>query len=277
MALTSGSAPKFKVWGCRGSIPVSGPEFVRHGGATTAFCVEGPEGRLLLDAGSGLQAFGARGGVPARDATLMISHFHSDHLSGFPFYRHLFDPEWNLEVASVPRNGLTAMQAMTELHRQPYFPVPLKDSIRARVRELSLPESGSLERAGVKVEWMEIAHPGGASAYRITGKSKSIVIATDIELRKLPDEGFLNFARNADYALLDSQFTDAEYSRFEGWGHSTAEDCARFAQQAGIQTLYLTHHDPTRTDGGVDALVASAREIFPNTHAAFEGLELVLD
>ena len=36
------------VWGARGSIPVSGPEFVRHGGDTTCLEVRGAGEPLIV-------------------------------------------------------------------------------------------------------------------------------------------------------------------------------------------------------------------------------------
>ena len=48
------------VWGARGSIPVSGPEYVRYGGDTTCVEVRGPAGTLLIDAGTGMRRAGER-------------------------------------------------------------------------------------------------------------------------------------------------------------------------------------------------------------------------
>ncbi|MEC7227041.1 MAG: MBL fold metallo-hydrolase, partial [Candidatus Latescibacterota bacterium] len=48
----------YKLWGSRGSIPVSGPQYVRHGGNTS--CLEFAHGgnRIIFDAGSGLRQVG---------------------------------------------------------------------------------------------------------------------------------------------------------------------------------------------------------------------------
>ena len=43
------------VWGARGSIPVSGPEYVRYGGDTTCLEVRGRGESLLIDAGTGIR------------------------------------------------------------------------------------------------------------------------------------------------------------------------------------------------------------------------------
>ena len=254
---------------------MSGARFERFGGATTSFVIENDRGRVIIDAGTGLQSFGAQTAFSDVTTTLLLSHYHHDHLAGFPFFRHLFQPGWELEVAAVPREGLSALAALTQVHRRPFFPVPLQDAVRATLVDRVLDARGAMERAGLRIEWMEVAHPGGASAFRIYGEESSIVIATDVELRKQGDE-FLEFARGAQWALLDAQFADAEYAQYDGWGHSTAEDCARFAQAAGIGRLYLTHHDPARGDDAVDALVARARAIHGDTAGAYDGLEIVL-
>ena len=47
------------VWGARGSIPVSGPQYLRHGGDTTCLELRTRQGEtVILDAGTGLRALG---------------------------------------------------------------------------------------------------------------------------------------------------------------------------------------------------------------------------
>ena len=47
-------------WGARGSIPVSGPEYVRYGGETACVEVRNDHGgRIILDAGTGIRRLGA--------------------------------------------------------------------------------------------------------------------------------------------------------------------------------------------------------------------------
>ena len=40
-----------------------------------------------------------------------------------------------------------------------------------------------------------------------------------------------------------------------------------------MERLILTSHDPGRSDDEIDAIVAQAREHFPNTEAAAEGMK----
>jgi ribonuclease BN (tRNA processing enzyme) len=43
------------------------------------------------------------------------------------------------------------------------------------------------------------------------------------------------------------------------------------AEAAGVGTLILTSHDPSRDDDAIDALLEDARSVFPRTEAAREG------
>jgi ribonuclease BN (tRNA processing enzyme) len=49
-----------------------------------------------------------------------------------------------------------------------------------------------------------------------------------------------------------------------------------FASDVGAGKLILTSHDPRRADDEVDAIVASAREHFPDVEAAVPGLTVEL-
>ncbi len=43
-----------------------------------------------------------------------------------------------------------------------------------------------------------------------------------------------------------------------------------------MKELVLVSHDPARTDDEIDGLVELARAVFPNTRAAFEGMQIEL-
>ena len=78
---------RVKFWGVRGSVPVSGPEFLRYGGNTA--CIEMRCGRhtLLFDAGSGLRPAGeSLRAAAVTEVDLFFTHCHYDHILGFPFF-----------------------------------------------------------------------------------------------------------------------------------------------------------------------------------------------
>ena len=49
--------------------------------------------------------------------------------------------------------------------------------------------------------------------------------------------------------------------KMEEWGHSTAQDAARCAKEAGVSQLYLFHLSPRYKDA--EGHIAEASKIFP--------------
>ena len=77
--------------------------------------------------------------------------------------------------------------------------------------------------------------------------------------------------------ICDAQYTPYEYANFrKGWGHSTWREAVTIAQESNVQQLILFHHDPDHGDSFVDSIVSETRKFFPNSMAAWEGLELNL-
>ena len=63
------------ILGARGSIPVSGAEFLTYGGSTTSFAVaDGPTARAFVDAGTGLMAFKSFGLELAGSVPVVLTH-----------------------------------------------------------------------------------------------------------------------------------------------------------------------------------------------------------
>ena len=78
---------KLIVGGCRGTAPVAQPEFMKYGGETTSFLVEGAAGeRVLIDAGTGARRLGLRLERETAEGRLLVlfTHYHLDHVSGLP-------------------------------------------------------------------------------------------------------------------------------------------------------------------------------------------------
>ena len=128
------------VWGARGSIPVSGPEYVRYGGDTTCLEVRGPGEPLLIDAGTGIRRAGNRlHAERVRRMHLLFTHAHWDHVLGFPFFRPLYSAGRAHRDLRLPRGaglGPRACSADDERARLPRRP-----------RATSPPNSSSTSRA----------------------------------------------------------------------------------------------------------------------------------
>ena len=252
-------------WGTRGSIPAPGPDTVRFGGNTS--CVEvraegGP--RLIFDAGTGIRALGRRlaeeGG--ALDAHLFVTHYHWDHIQGFPFFAQLYDSANRLHVHG-PREGDVSVEAAIDGQMSAiYFPIPL-EALAAKV-DFAAANGGVWERDGVQVRSFRVRHPGVTLGYRVTAAGASVVYVPDNEIGVGADprwyRGMVDFAGGADLLIHDAMYADEEYPRFIGWGHSSAGQAVRLAEDAGVARLALFHHAPDRTDDELERMAGELRD-----------------
>jgi phosphoribosyl 1,2-cyclic phosphodiesterase len=275
---------RVRFWGVRGSIAAAGPSTAEVGGNTSCVEIAGDAGvpLIVLDAGTGLRALGdqlvARG-KPVK-VELLLSHFHWDHIQGFPFFAPAYAPGNEIAVRAPERcAGPTSdvRAAFATQMRAPHFPVSL-DAMRAKLSFHAVAAGAELDLGAAHVRAAAARHPNGCLAYRVTLDGRSVVYATDTEHDGggALDPELLELSRGADVLIYDAQYTEAEYATRRGWGHSTAAAGARLAAAAGVSQLVLFHHDPSHDDRHIAAIESATRALFPSTIAAREGLELLL-
>lgn len=273
---------KVRFWGVRGSIATPGPQTAGIGGNTSQVEVQCDDERLLLDAGTGLRALGdelMRTGV--KRAHLLLSHLHWDHIQGLPFFVPAYMPGAELSIWGPGGDRASLAEVLATQMGAPTFPVRF-DELGSRV-ELHQIKGGSRFQIGTaSVRTARLNHPGGVLGYRIEHAGKVLVYATDVEHYAAADPALVDLARDADVLIYDAQYTPEQYRGEHGpskvgWGHSTFEAGAEVARRAGARKLVLFHHDPRHDDEAVLRIEARARELFPETIAAREGLELELD
>ncbi len=276
---------EIRFWGVRGSIASPGPDTAEVGGNTSCVEVQCAGERIVLDAGTGLRRLGdamMREGKPA-EATLLLSHFHWDHIQGLPFFVPAYVPTSRLTVVGSSDGRGSLRDKLSRQMTEPHFPVQL-DDLAAELAYKEVRADQPFEVGDVRVRAARLNHPGGVYAYRLEHGGRSLVFATDTEHYACIDPTLLALARGADMLIYDAQYTPAEYAGAPsaggrskvGWGHSTYVAGAELANAAGIGKLVLFHHDPQRTDAGVEEIEGLARELFADTTAAREGMCLVI-
>lgn len=259
---------EFRIWGCSGGVSVGGARRTIHGGMTTCLELDLPDARMIVDAGSGLPRLGRVRGADRKPTRLLMTHLHWDHVVGLPHWHPLFTPGWDLEVHGVPREGAAVWDWMTRFNTPPAFPVNLADAAGARVTTRDLPTEGSDTFGGISYEWMEVAHPGGCSAFAFRVGGLRIVFSGDLEVSRMDRDALLAFCDGADVLVMDAQFTEGQYPRHDGWGHSTNLQAAGIAAEAGVGRLLLTHHDLRHDDNALLAMADEARGVFAATETA---------
>jgi phosphoribosyl 1,2-cyclic phosphodiesterase len=259
-------------WGVRGSVPWATPASIGHGCNTP--CVEVRDGRtgnaLILDAGSGIVGAGQAIAADGGSAPVLLTHYHWDHMQGLPFFEPFYTTGRPTEIWA-PHLGTIDPAWVETIFQHPFYPQPF-DQLPSKPA-LRLISAGETEVGGFRVASHLLNHPGGALAFRVRGTEGDLVYATDHEFGDAPrDEAFGRFARGARAIILDAHFTPDELAAHRGWGHSSWEQCARFAAAHDIGQLWLFHHRPGRTDADVMAIQAAADKRFAGARAASEGL-----
>ena len=100
---------------------------------------------------------------------------------------------------------------------------------------------------------------------------------TDVEHRNDElDSALIDFIRDSNVFIYDSTFDDANFAKFEGWGHSTWQEGVRLCTEANVKRLAIFHHDPDHEDDKMEEIECKARDMWDGAFVARENVRLVL-
>ena len=158
-----------------------------------------------------------------------------------------------------------------------YFPVALGElASTLLVHEL---RGTTVEIRDVTITTAYLNHPGMNLGYRVAHSGKTLVYATDNEPYRVTldrlglrgaagrdfgrrlDEEFIRFVEGADLYIGEAQYTDEEYPRRIGWGHSSVSATVEAALASRVASLALFHHDPMHDDATVAGMADAARRL----------------
>jgi phosphoribosyl 1,2-cyclic phosphodiesterase len=278
-------------WGTRGTIPVPGHGTERYGGNTSCVSIRDSEGHcVILDAGTGIRELGhsLRGAAAIPRIDLMLSHVHWDHIQGLPFFSPMYSGGQEIHIWGPAPIGIGLAALLERQLEAAVYPVP-RAARPATVAIQEIAAGSAVETPGLHIQSFGLSHPGGALGYRATPRSggPSVAYLTDNELGpggagRVPSgwhAELTRFVSGATVLIHDGMYTPALGVERSGWGHSSALEAVRLAEDAGVKHLVLFHHDPDHDDSQVDGLLAVAQGAAPaglTVSAAREGSTVTL-
>jgi phosphoribosyl 1,2-cyclic phosphodiesterase len=268
---------RVKFWGVRGSTPTPERRNSRYGGNTCCIEIRLANGTLIiLDAGSGIRGLGktliSESAEHPIHGYVFMTHFHWDHIQGIPFFLPLYRKGNVFLFHSVLRKGLELREAVEGQMVSPYFPVDM--GAMGALRHFYDLDANPINLNGAIISSAPLNHPQECVAYRIEADGAVFVLATDTEPGSpFHDRAIRELAQGADVLVYDAQYTPEQVAgEKKGWGHSSWLEGTRIARECRVKQLVLFHHDPDSDDYYVDGLAEKARQEFPNSIGASEGM-----
>ena len=265
---------------------------------------------ILFDCGEGTQRQMMRYGVGFSFSEIFFSHYHSDHMLGviglfrtmglldrkegvtlygpksaqrilggaltvgvertrFPVEIIEVKPgdrlkrkEYEIQVFATEHRVDTVGYALVEKDRLGRFDPDLAQSLGIAEGPLW----GQLHR-GIRVTLPDGREIGPEGLVGPARPGRTVVYSGDTR----PCQGVIEAAQGADLLIHEATFGADEAARAVETGHSTAQEAAALARDAGVRRLVLTHIS-ARYNRDAPELLAEATAIFPTTTIARDGM-----
>jgi ribonuclease BN (tRNA processing enzyme) len=214
----------------------------------SGYLLRGDGRPVLLDCGPGTLCRLPEIGVSAAEIrTLLITHFHLDHVSDLAALlnsRWLQSPQGRHEMEVFGPNGTRAYLAWLEARMDSWF-ANYRFALHEGVGDLSA-SSGMKVRAGAT------AHTAESLCFRLEDERGRILFCSgDTD----DNEAIVALAEGADIAVIECSMPDD--AKLDG--HLTPVLAARIGRRAGVRKLVLTHF--YREVTAIDIL-SRVREVF---------------
>ncbi|MFH1723249.1 MAG: response regulator [Elusimicrobiota bacterium] len=249
----SPAAVRLRVWG--------------HAERDSAPCLtlEALDTLFVLDAGKGIVPLGERivkEGV-YRQAWLMLSHFHPDHVSGLGLFPCLRSDGFQLRVAGPrePDKGLADL--LREAIQRSFAADPTPVTARIQLHELR--EDTYELLPGLRVSAYYANHPGTTLGFlfELAGRRIAYFPASEIYGDSATalqdyDEKIGRVCRGVDLFIHDARYREEDYATHKNEGHSSFSNTVEFAAENDVGRLILFHPDPSYSDADLDEIEAQS-------------------
>lgn len=284
-----------RFWGVRGSYAAPFESHLKVGGNTSCVEIRDGEHILVCDAGTGIIPLGNElmKQDSIREMMIVLTHYHWDHICGLPFFVPAFVPDWKIHFFGPGQNKGEIEEHFSNQMKAPYFPVSTETWL-ANINYI-LPDKNEMNWGPIKFRFNNVHHPGVTYGYRIKVGSKTVIYVSDNEclfleksinqryeefsseekelfedMKKEEYEAELDLIKGADILIHDAQYTQDDYEKKRGWGHSCYIDTVNLAIDADVKSLYLYHHDPNYDDDAIQKIHDHSLEIVKERNSALE-------
>ena len=262
-------------WGVRGSIPTPGIEYSMYGGNTSCVELRIKDSIIIFDMGSGIKKLGdSLIQRKVKNFDILVSHFHFDHTCGLPFFKPAYDPDSIFSIMSGEiKTRKDVLGVLDSQITSPSFPITIKDfNANIKYGNFKIGEPIFI-RNNIKISTINLNHPDGATGYRVYSEGKSVCYITDHEhVLGERNEELINFLKGSDVLIYDSTYTDEEFKKYVGWGHSTWQEGARLAELAEVEKYFVFHHNPDNTDDIMQDIEKNSKKTSKKIFVAKEGM-----
>lgn len=276
---------KIVFYGVRGSIPAPGPTTAKYGGNTSCVYIELENGKnLVFDAGTGIRLLGQKLCTNDKPVNIILSHGHWDHIQGYPFFIPIYQPERQINVFASTTYGETSLCPLFDQMDGSNFPIH-SNELLSECNWVSKNIETVLLDKDIHILKKGLNHPGGGAAYKVIENGVTCAYITDNELQPpgkihTTYDEWVDFCQGVDVLIHDAQYTEDDMPHKHGWGHSLISQVRQLAVDAEVNSLFMFHHDPDRSDGELDEIQIENERYFKQknsvikSYCAAEGMEI---
>jgi phosphoribosyl 1,2-cyclic phosphodiesterase len=236
--------------GTRGAYPTLSPTSQKTGGNTNCIAVSVGEDRLIIDGGTGTENISPRN----TDETILLSHFHLDHLIGLPMFLTRKQQGGCSIIKAAEPSSASTKTVLAKIFGSEFFPVPL-EVIHPTLDYHDFEIQTQIGKWSIAAH--PLNHPGGGFGYRIhhQDSDQTFTHLLDHEHGTQIDEGLKEFAHGSSLVAWDGCYESDIYPNVKGFGHSTWEEGIKFGNEIG-SPVAITGHRFNRTDDECDQIEA---------------------
>lgn len=266
------------------------------GRALTAAYIRSGPGAVLIDCGEGTQTALREAGLRFKPIeTILITHFHADHVSGLPGLLLTMGNEGRRNPVTIygPRGLESIIGALLSIVGELPFPlalkaldtctpsafscgklsttaIPLNHGIPCLGYCLTLDRPGKFDPQAARERGVPLKFWGRLQCGESVGsytpadvlgpprKGLRLLYATDTR----PVPALVEYGKDADLLILEGMFGNPEkQQRAEQSFHMTMAEAAAIAARSGAQRLWLTHYSPATPHP--EEFTEAIQEIFP--------------